>query len=188
MKSRRAALETSLAEHRAAVDSFAAAATAVAPAAWRESSAPGKWAPADVAEHVRLSFEILRRELEGGPGMKVVLPAWKRILARRYLRRILATGRFPPGARAPREARPAPTSATQAEAVEEIRSVAQAFASACASVPDPRRRRLTHAYFGALPLEDACRLLVVHTRHHEKQLPRSPVPGPMSGVSSKEAG
>jgi len=171
-----APLAEPLADHRSAADSFLQAGRAVPEPAWTRPVAPGKWSPAQVAEHVRLSFEVLTRELVEGTGMRVVVPPWKGFLLRRvYLRRILRTGRFPRNIRAPREARPVAPPAPQSEALRLVEAAAADFEAACAGVADPRSRRLTHPYFGRLPLPLACRFLARHTRHHQDQLaPRAP--------------
>lgn len=165
-----------LAEHRSAADSFLRAGRAVPEPAWTRPVAAGKWSPAQIAEHVRLSFEVLTRELVEGTGMRVVVSPWKRFLFRRlFLNRIVRTGRFPRGIRAPREARPVAPPATRSEALRLVEAAAADFEGACANVADPRSRRLTHPYFGRVPLPLACRFLARHTRHHQDQLvPRVP--------------
>ena len=165
-----------LAEHRRAIESFLEAGRAVPEPEWSRPLAPGKWSPAEIAEHIRLSFEVVRRELLEGTGMRVVVPPWKGFLLRRvFLGRIVRTGRFPPGIRAPREARPVAPSETRSEALRLVEAAAADFEAACAGVDDPRSRRLTHPYFGAIPLPLACRFLARHTRHHQNQLaPHAP--------------
>src|SRR4030095_8755207 len=96
-----------VAAHRASVDEFRDAASAVDPADWDAQPGAEKWSPGQIAEHLRLTYEVLLRELGGGTGMRVRLPWWQRGLLRAtVLRRIVARGTFPSGAPAVREIRP----------------------------------------------------------------------------------
>jgi hypothetical protein len=165
-------LEESLAEHRAALDAFRMTADRVGDEAWARPSAEGKWSPGQIAEHLALSLEAVRQDLEGRSRMRFVLPAWKRLLARRlYLPRLLATGRFPAGARAPREIRPSPSAMRREEALERLRRGADEIEALCARDPRAASRKLAHPYFGALAAPTLLRLLAWHTLHHRAQLP-----------------
>ena len=62
-----------------------------------------------MVEHLRLSYAVVGGELEGRAGLTVRTPWWIRPLLRfKFLRKILADGAVPPGAKAPRELRPGP--------------------------------------------------------------------------------
>lgn len=166
-----AVLREPLRVHAAAVESFLRTGSEVHEVDWVRPTAPGKWSPAEIAEHVRLSFEILLADLHGERAMRVLLPAWQRVPLRWLMvPRIIRTGEFPKGARAPKEIRPTPTSATQAEALARVKSAADQFADVCARVTRPRSRRVTHAYFGGITLPTALRFIARHTQHHERQL------------------
>ena len=93
---------------------------------------------------------------------------WKLIA----FRRIVATGRMPRPVRAPREARPPEAPGAQGALIDELRSRAAEFERRLRDVAarEPRRR-VTHAYFGALTLVEGLRLAAVHTRHHARFLP-----------------
>ncbi|HEX2091215.1 MAG TPA: DinB family protein [Longimicrobiaceae bacterium] len=162
-----------LALHASATAGFAADAAAVVPERWAVPRAPGKWSPAQVVQHLILAYEVLLRELAGGPGMALHATWWQRFLLRLiFLPRLLAGAPFPPGARAPREVRPPETAGDREEAVARFRALAAEFTAA---VEETRarspRKRLTHAYFGATSLEDAVRLCARHIQHHRQQLP-----------------
>lgn len=188
-----ALLEEPLSEHAAALESFLRRASEVREEDWSRPRGPGKWSPAEVTEHVRLSFEVLLAELRDGTAMRIVVPAGKRFVLRRLLLpRIMRTGEFPKGARAPKEVRPTPTSATRADALARLAAAAREFGDACAGLPNPRSRRLTHAYFGGIRVPTVLRFLARHTRHHEKQLapvwPAAPEPARSSEEPGDESG
>lgn len=168
-----AALSAALAEHRAALDAYAARAGRVPPEDWERPCTPGKWSPAEITEHLRLALEKLREELEGKPAMRIVLPAWKTFLLRRtILRRILRTRRFPRNAPAPREIRPASPGLPRDTALKRLVDEADRFETA-SRAGTARGRRLTHPYFGTIPLARFHRLLATHARHHGEQIPES---------------
>lgn len=165
-------LEGALAEHRAAVEDFVAAAMAIAPADWQRPVAEKKWSPGQITEHLCLALEKVRQELEHGAHMKFALPAWRRLLLRRLLLpRLLRTGRFPRGVRAPREIRPSPSAASLEDSLRRLQKAAAEVEAACARDSRAASRRLGHPYFGALPLPKFFRLLAQHTLHHRGQLP-----------------
>jgi hypothetical protein len=167
----RAHLAAALADHRAAHEAYVRRAGRIPSDQWRRPATPGKWSPSEITEHLRLALETLRRELEGQPAMRVILTPWKRFTLRwTILPSILRTGRFPRGVRAPREIRPADPPEERDEALRRLDEAHARFASACGE-PSAAGRRLTHPYFGPLPLTRFHRLLARHADHHARQLP-----------------
>jgi hypothetical protein len=142
-------------------------------AAWLKPVAPGKWSPALITEHVTLSIVAFNDDAAGRAHMALKLSRWRRFVIRvLYLGRVLRTGQFPPGVRAPRETLPGTTPRRQRDAVEELETASRTLDATLAAHPAPEHCRLTHPYFGRLPLITALRLLTAHTRHHLAQLPQ----------------
>jgi len=165
--------EPFLVEHREAVRDFTLAAGQMDSTAWFKPVGHEKWSPALITEHVTLAIEAFTDDAAGRAHMAMRLNAWTRLAARAvYLRRVLRTGVFPPGIRAPRETWPSSTPRAQGEAIENLVRATQILETILAAHPNPARCRLTHPYFGALPLATALRLLTLHARHHLAQLPR----------------
>ena len=166
-----------LAEHAAAVDAFVAELARVAPADWTRAPRAGAWSPAEVALHVARSYELGRDAAAGAPAMRMRVTRWQAWLGRVVLLpAMFATGRFPHGAKAPREVRPdagEAERATAARAVARLRQAADAAATALHLAARARPTlRITHAYFGPLRPLAALRLLGAHTRHHARGLAR----------------
>jgi len=160
-------------EHRAAVNDFIRAAGQLDTATWLRPLGPDRWSPALITEHVTLSIEAATDDAAGRAHMVLRLNAWRRFVARTiYLSRLLKTGVFPPGIRSPRETRPSATPHTQAESLENLKRALAIFETTLAAHPAPARCRLTHPYFGSLPLITGLRLLTLHAQHHQAQLPR----------------
>lgn len=96
--------------------------------------------------------------------------AW--VLRTLMLPLVLATKRFPRGARAPAEIRPDPVEVrglTQDAAAQRLERVAEEVAAGLHRVArEGGSPRFTHAYFGVLTPFATLRLLAAHTRHHER--------------------
>lgn len=156
---------------RAAADAVAAAARVPADK-WLVARGDGKWSPAEIVEHLSLAYDVLLRELAGGPGMQIRTKLWQRLMLRQtILPKLMRGGPFPTGVRSPREIRPAITSPDQTQAVARLRDGAARFeAAANESWRANPRARLTHAYFGKSTVDNALVLCARHIQHHEKQL------------------
>jgi uncharacterized damage-inducible protein DinB len=160
-----------LAEHAAAVEQFATALRRCPAENWTQPLAPDKWSPAELTSHLTESYQVLRTELGGGQGMQLRgrrLQRW--IFRHTLLPRILATGLFPAGARAPRETRPRETAADPETGLAALTRQAKAFDQELTTLATMRPVRLTHAYFGPMSARQSLRLVAVHARHHARQL------------------
>jgi hypothetical protein len=162
-------------DHASAVREFVESARRFPHPAWTRPLAPGKWSPAEITSHVTETYAVLRRELEGGPGMRLRGSPWQRWLFRHtMLPGILRGGAFPSGARAPREIRPGEIQKDPATALPALAAEADAFVRELSGRAAHRRLRLTHAYFGPMSARQSIRLVTVHTRHHARQLVTAP--------------
>ncbi len=158
-------------DHAAAVEQFVRAARPLGGERWTAPIAPGKWSPAEITAHLHESYAVLRDELAGKGGMRIVVPPLKRWVIRLiYVPRILRTGRFPAGARAPREVRPRVVEPDCETAIAALEELTGRFMADLAERAAAGRVRLTHAYFGRLPLHQTMQFLSTHTRHHARQL------------------
>ncbi|HUP46918.1 MAG TPA: DinB family protein [Thermoanaerobaculia bacterium] len=157
--------------HGEAASALADTAEKLAGARWLTPRAEGKWTPAEIVEHLNLSYETLLRELAGGKGMQVRTKLWQRLLLRFTLMpKLLRGGKFPL-ARAPRETRPAAANPDPVSAIAAFRERSLRLdALAAEVVASGRRRKLTHAYFGSASVPKAVLLCARHVQHHQKQL------------------
>ena len=155
--------------HSDVVSSVVSAAEGIAPDRWDVARAEGKWSPAEVVEHLILTYDTMTGEAGGAPGMRLRTKWWPRLLWRfTILPRLLRGAPFPPGVPAPRELRPTVTRG-RSEAIAAFRDRAAKFDAAIASgLGTPKK--LTHAYLGKLSLPDAMLFCARHMQHHEKQL------------------
>lgn len=163
--------DSAAAEHQRAVQQFLLAARAVPASDWERSMTHEKWSPAQVAEHLRLTYVVVGQQLAGGAGIRVRAPWWLRfVLRRRILPRILSTGVFPVGARAPSELRPSAGPFEREPVLSALAVAANAAEAATARAWDNPSPSMTHHVFGGLRAPTALLLLTVHTAHHAGQL------------------
>ncbi len=157
---------TALESNSAVIADFHAKAAHVPKARWAESLAPGKWSPAQVAEHVALAYEtsdaLLRGPAPGG-APRFLRPLLRGVLMGMVLRREA----FPRGSRSPKIMQPATVPAERGIVLERLHAAAAAF-DAHARAHGPA---VEHPFFGAVPLENFIRFQEIHTRHHAAQLP-----------------
>jgi hypothetical protein len=160
-----------VAGHAAALQGFVLTSSRVPPHLWTRPVTAGKWTPAQIANHLIESYRVLRGELGGAPGMQLRLgPAKRWLLRRTLLPRILLTGNFPAGAKAPKETRPGDRNADPASCIQALTAEAEGFVQELTERSRRGRVRLTHAYFGRMSARQSLLLVTVHTRHHARQL------------------
>jgi hypothetical protein len=158
------------ATHQQALAEFLESARAVDSASWERARDAETWSPAQIAEHVRLSYVVVGAPLTGGTGLRVRSPWWLRPFLRwRFLGGILDSARFP-RSRAPRELRPGPGPFDRDATLRAIASAAEELERNAVARWSDARAAVTHHVFGALGPADGLRLATAHTVHHTRQL------------------
>jgi hypothetical protein len=163
-------LETAIAENRAAADEFVAAARALAPAAWTTSRAPGAWTPAQIVEHIALTYEYSRDVALGTPKGGSVPWLLRPLVRRLVVTSTLKAGKFTRKGKAPAVFRPSDSPASQAELTARVARAVSSFEGAIRSGHPEARRTVNHPAFGVVPTIDYLRLQAIHARHHRAQL------------------
>ncbi len=157
-------------EHRDAVRRFVATAEGLGADAWVRPRAPGKWSPAQTAEHLVLAYEAVLRELAGGGGVRPRVTGWRqRVLRWVLLPHILFHRSFPLRAVSPREIRPPEVHSDRGALLARMRELA-ARTERELDTARATGARATHPYFGALPAVPALRFMAVHVEHHLRQI------------------
>src|SRR5919112_3655498 len=96
-----------LREHETVMREFLAACGRIAPDSWQRARVPGKWTAAAVVLHVCRAYELGRDAAAGGASMRLkVSPSAAWMSRMLVLPVVIATHRFPRGARSPREVVP----------------------------------------------------------------------------------
>lgn len=169
-------LADAMTDNQRAVERFAAACRAVPASSWPAPTAPGKWSPAQIAEHVALAYELSRKALTGSfPGTSA--PAFLRPLIRRFfLAPVLRRGAFGRRAKAPGVFLPGPVSSTPESAAARVIETSAAFEQLLADTARSGGDSINHPFFGTVALADYLRLQAIHTNHHLRQLPGAGTP------------
>ena len=166
-------LSMALAANLTAVRDFNAA-TDTLGAVWTTPRAPGKWSPAQLAEHIAVSYEVSSRMLRGEDvGLRPVPRLLRPLLRWFVIRNILETGNFGRPARTFKPFEPVSPSANPAAARARLDASVAAFEKQVRAGTPIGDFTFVHPAFGKLHVSDYVRLQEVHTRHHMKQLPKN---------------
>lgn len=166
-------------DHDASVQAFVTCAARIPRDRWNAPRAPGKWSPAQEAEHLRLAYILFAKAFRDGYRARPMVSRrsatflrWSVIPAMRML------GWFPSGARSPHDARPAPSPGRQDLLIAQLKTEATAFENVVRTLvhEDPDRAGY-HPYFGDIRLRDIVTLASGHTRHHLAHLRPLATPG-----------
>ena len=160
-------------EHQRAVAEFVEAARAIAPGDWERKPDETHWSPAQIAEHVRMTYDVVGEQFVGGPGLRVRTKWWTRLLLRwKFLDGILENGVLPKGARAPREVRPGDGPFEREALLGAIERAALVTEDRLVAAWTNANAVMTHHVFGRQNPPQGARLVTVHTAHHAAQLRR----------------
>jgi hypothetical protein len=164
-------LTAAIADNHKAVDEFTAAARAVDAARWTLPRAEGKWSPAQVVEHIALTYEYSRAVLnDHAPGPSA--PRFLRPLVRLFfVNPVLKHGRFKPNAKAPSMFQPSSVPGDAAELLPRLEAALSGFEAELRTADRLGRSTVNHPFFGIMPVTDYLRLQAIHARHHRAQLP-----------------
>ena len=162
-------IEEAIADNRAAVEAFVAAARGVDAASWNTPRAEGKWSPAQIAEHLAIVYEYNRKVVTGTAGKGA--PRILQPLARWFIvTRTLKAGAFTRKGRAPGIFQPTATPPAAVPLLTRLTNALAGFENDIRSGHPEGRHTVAHPFFGTLPTVDYLRLQAIHARHHRSQL------------------
>jgi len=174
------AFDAAVAAHRQALTAYIASATQMAATRWNAARDVGKWSPAEITEHLRLSYVPAIAELAGQGGFRMRTPRWQQLLLRLwYLPRILRRGRMPTGVPAVREVRPGNGPFDQHALLLALQAAGEQFLDALGAARSRPSQRVTHPFLGKLTLAEGLGLSTAHLRHHHQQLDGAAGTGPV---------
>jgi hypothetical protein len=158
-------------EHQVALAAYLDAAARLSEGAWTQPWRPGKWTPAQITEHLVMTYRVFIGEVNGGPAMRLKLTPFRRgVLRMLLLPHMLFHRTFPRGAVAPRELRPGEQAPARDTALREMRELGERFEREAVRARAAGRDAVTHPFFGMIDLTRGMRLCAVHLEHHTRQL------------------
>jgi len=156
-------------DNRSAVDAVLTSADRHADA-WTTPVAPGKWSPAQLVEHLAVSYEQGANVVAGRPAMLPSIPAIVRPLVRMlFFNRVVRKGWFPKSKTSP-DMDPASGPETPEAGRARLEAACDEFVETCQGVTGSE---VTSSAFGRVGLSEYVRFMEVHTRHHIKQMPQA---------------
>lgn len=162
-------IETAIADNRAAVEEFVAAARKLDAAKWSAPRGEGKWSAAQIAEHLAIVYEYNRTVVKGTAAK--FAPRFLQPLARWFIvDRTLKAGRFTRNGRAPKIFQPSAAPAAAPEVLTRLTTAVAGMEADIRSGHPAGRHTVDHPLFGTLPTVDYLRLQAIHARHHRSQL------------------
>jgi DinB family protein len=157
-----------LEDNRSAIEEVLTAAEAVV-GQWEKPVAPGKWSPSQLVEHLAESYEQGANVVAGRPSQLPSMPAFLRPVVRvLFFNRVVRKSWFPKSKTSSAmdpESGPESPEAGRAR----LEAAFEVFREACGSAGN----EITSTAFGRVRLDDYCRFMEVHTRHHLKQMPQA---------------
>ncbi len=160
-------LEAAIAENRQRVADFLSAARGQA-AVWATPVHPGKWSPAEVAEHIVLTYRESAKVFSTGKDMFPAVPFFLRpILRRLAYDPTNKTGRFDRRVRTFKSLTPLDGAKTPDEGAKRIEAALAGFEQAARAHGGGA---LKHKTFGTIDAGEYVRFQGYHTRHHQAQL------------------
>jgi hypothetical protein len=154
---------------RAAVEDLIAA-TEKSASIWTQSSAPGKWSPSQVVEHVARTLEESANAFSGQPTKFPNFPTPLRPVIRTLLfNRVVKNGKFPK-AKTNKPMNPLAGPATVQEGRARLEQACATFDRECLARVE-KGDQFTSSTFGPVSIADYVRFMEIHARHHRMQIP-----------------
>ena len=164
-------IETAIAENRKALDEFIAAARAVPAARWQAPRAEGAWSPAQIVEHLAVTYEFNRQVVAGtAPGIPLLLRPMRPLLRYVVITSTLKAGRFTRKGRTPKFLKPSETPPAIDVVVARLNAAVTGLESDLRSRHPEARHSIAHPAFGTVTTHDWIRVQAIHLRHHRDQL------------------
>jgi hypothetical protein len=163
-------LDKGIRRNREAPSRFLSLADRLSPAEWNQPVAPGKWSPAQIAEHLALTYEISSQALQGTSSLPA-LPAPVRPFLRWMVLLSIKKGQFPPRGRATKGMIPSATAIDREKVLPRLTMAVDTYTAECTAAEKAGREAFVHPAFGRIRVVDYLLFNDLHTRHRTSQIP-----------------
>lgn len=159
-------------KHRAVIADYVQTASRIDEQVWRLPVEAEKWTPAQITDHLILTYQTLIEQIGGGRGLKMQYNfVLRQILRLAILPKIYRTRQLPRGAKAPPEILPQDSKMARQAALEKLEKLCGEFENEILSRRADKKLRISHHVFGAIKPLKAIDFIAIHTEHHTRQLP-----------------
>jgi hypothetical protein len=163
------ALEDAITANRDAAKRFLATARGVAKEKWAQPVAPGKWSPAQIADHVAVTMEVSLKAIKGDTSMGSI-PRFVRFIPRVFgFNATIKKGKFPEKQRGPAIFAPSSGHPTYEASSERLERALVALETHARQLAAANTHSFEHSFFGRVGVADYIRFGALHLVHHEKQ-------------------
>ncbi len=160
-------------KHRAVIADYVEMASRIDEQVWRLPVTAEKWTPAQITDHLILTYEMLVKQIRGEQSLKMQYGfPLRQILRLTILPKIYRTRQLPRGAKAPTEIMPEDSKMPRQTALAKLGELSGEFENEILSRRNDNKFRLTHHVFGAIKPLKGIDFIGIHTEHHARQLPR----------------
>ncbi len=164
---------TAIEKHRTVIADYVRTASRIDEQIWRQPVAAEKWTPAQITDHLILTYEMLVKQIRGEQSMQMQYGfPLRQILRLAVLPKIYRTRRLPRGAKAPSEIMPEDSKMPRQTALKQLEKLSGAFENEILSRRNDKKFRLTHHVFGEIKPLKGIDFIAIHTEHHARQLPQ----------------
>ena len=161
-------------KHQTVIADYVQTASRIDQEVWRLPVGAEKWTPAQITDHLILTYQMLVKQIRGEQSLKMQYGfPLRQILRLTILPKIFRTRQLPRGAKAPPEIMPEDSKMSRQTALKQLEESSGAFENEILSRRNDKKFRLTHHVFGQIKPLKGIDFIAIHTEHHARQLPRS---------------
>jgi len=161
-------------KHQAVIADYVRTASRIDEEVWRLPVGAEKWTPAQITEHLILTYQMLVKQIHGEQSLKMQYNfPLRQILRLAILPKIFRTRQLPRRAKAPPEIMPEDSTMPREMALTKLEESSGAFENEILSRRNDKKFRLMHHVFGQIEPLKGIDFIAIHTEHHTRQLPRS---------------
>ncbi len=164
-------IDAAFESNRTAIATFISTLLDLPASRWDEPRRTGKWSPAQITEHVAITYERAALFVEGSLALSGRRPPkFLRPFIRMLIRvTALRTGRFIKS-KTPAAFEPSPRPASQQVVCDRLQRASATFESRAREKLNAGISTFEHPYFGTFGIEEFVRLEMHHVHHHRRQI------------------
>jgi hypothetical protein len=138
---------------------------------WSNPVAPGKWSPAQIADHIGVSTSVALNAIKGDRSMGSIPGIFRPIVRALFFNPTMKKGAHPEKTKGPAVFAPSKEHPTLEESEARLHHAISALEAHVRQLAKDGTGTFEHGFFGKLSIADYVRYNALHMQHHERQLP-----------------